>query len=107
VALALDQLARQVARTDGRPPAGDLAELRRMIAAAVTLGSAAGTTGGQPAGPVAGSERMTAAEAAEHLGVSARAVRKAAAAGRYGARRHGAAWSLDGSQVRACTRGAR
>lgn len=105
VLLALDVLGRQVAAADGRPPTGDLAQLRRTVGEAAAAGTAPGTIAGPwPQLVATSAERLTTVEAAAVLGVTERAVRKAAAAGRFGATRHGRTWSLDAAAVRRAAR---
>jgi hypothetical protein len=63
-------------------------------------------TGSPPDGRLVESSdvQITAGQAAQILGRSVQAVRKGARAGKWGAVRHGAAWSLSERQVRRAAR---
>jgi hypothetical protein len=107
VHLALEAATRQATRRDGGKPASDVEYLRTVLRLAVD--HADGSATGSPGTPwrlvlPSSAARITTAEAAAILGVTERAVRLAAAQGRYGAERHGRVWSLSEIEVRQAAR---
>lgn len=85
-------------RRRGIDPEVDAVLVALAVAAAAwrnTAGSPSGTERRNPAEPAAQSDTMTSQEAADELGCTGRAVRKAIAAGRLHARLVGGRWLVD------------